>query len=177
MNNIKFFFKIIENFENEYINSEQPKIIKEKLEQIIKNKKYFSYNCNNNYSALKLQKKEGKEEEEEEEESEEKPKKEKDKKSNNKKKEIEEEDDDEEEEEEEDEEETENNKKKKLKDTKKKINDEKMEKEDENERPIKQNNFNPNKWDEEDGNIGDLAVNPHSNINIEENVSIKEQWR
>ena len=52
-----------------------------------------------------------------------------------------------------------------------------MEKEDENERPIKQNNFNPNKWDEEDGNIGDLAVNPHSNINIEENVSIKEQWR
>lgn len=48
---------IIENFENEYINSEQPKIIKEKLEQIIKNKKYFSYNCNNNYSALKLQKK------------------------------------------------------------------------------------------------------------------------
>ena len=51
---------IIENFENEYINSEQPKIIKEKLEQIIKNKKYFSYNCNNNYSALKLQKKKSK---------------------------------------------------------------------------------------------------------------------
>jgi len=39
---------IIETFENNYINSEKPKTIKEEFNKIIKDKKYFQMNYNNN---------------------------------------------------------------------------------------------------------------------------------
>ena len=40
--------KIIEKFENNYINSEKPKMIKEEFNKIIKDKKYFQMNNQNN---------------------------------------------------------------------------------------------------------------------------------
>ena len=62
---------------------------------------------------------------------------------------------------------------------------------EENSRPINQNNFDVQKWDEEEGNIGDLAVNPLLSVPTYEEIEIKkpnnnnslpsskapEQWR
>ena len=51
-NSINNLMKIIENFENEYINSSKPKLIKEQLNQITNNRTYFLQNDFNKSSLL-----------------------------------------------------------------------------------------------------------------------------
>ena len=48
---------------------------------------------------------------------------------------------------------------------------------EENSRPIKQNNFNASKWDEEDANIGDLAENILKSIPTYEEIEYKKTFK
>ena len=146
-----------------------------------------------NENEKTVSKKSKKEKTEEKENSEDNTKKEKE---TEKKSVTEESSEDEEEEEEEDEEsqseEKTNQKNNKQNNKKNQINEidnnkKRKSKKDNNDiiddRKIEQNNFDAKKWDEEDANIGDLAVNPDINIEVKKPEKRKsypkviDQWR
>ena len=154
-------------------------------------------NKNNEQKQKEIKKKESQSSSEEEEEEDEVEKTESKKSEDEKKSVTEESSEDEEEEEEEDDESNsqeseektnqKNNKKNQQKEIDNKNKTRKSKKDNnvilDDERKIEQNNFDPKKWDEEDANIGDLAVNPNINIEVKKPEKRKsypkviEQWR